>query len=129
MARTKRTKTTTRTRRNAATPAERITRAKTRAFAAVGNLVDHGHALRRKGRSLAVAAAQEMLDTVSARAEVARERTAGAVTKLEKVFERRVGQVISRLGVPSNKDVRALSRQVAQLQQSVERLRRTRARA
>jgi len=51
------------------------------------------------------------------------------VTHLEKVFEARVGAAMGRLGVPSARDVRALSRQVAQLQQSVDQLRRARARA
>jgi poly(hydroxyalkanoate) granule-associated protein len=64
-----------------------------------------------------------------ARADEARTRTAGAVSHLEKVFEARVGAAINRLGVPSARDVRALSRQVAELQASVERLKRTRARA
>jgi hypothetical protein len=36
---------------------------------------------------------------------------------------------MSKLGVPTAKDVRALSRQVSQLQASVERLNRSRARA
>jgi polyhydroxyalkanoate synthesis regulator phasin len=45
------------------------------------------------------------------------------------VFENRVQNAISKLGVPTARDVRALSRQVAQLQQSVDQLRRSRARA
>ena len=73
------------------------------------------------------------IDQIKARAlatvEVARDRTAVAVSQLEKMFQERVGRTISGLGVPGNKDVRALTRQVAQLQQSVEQLRRTRARA
>ena len=58
-----------------------------------------------------------------------RTRTVEAVTHLEKVFETRVGAAIGRLDVPSARDVRALSRQVAELQASVERLKRTRAKA
>jgi len=58
-----------------------------------------------------------------------RTRTVEAVSHLEKVFEARVGAAVARLGVPSAKDVRALSRQVAELQASVERLKRTRAKA
>jgi poly(hydroxyalkanoate) granule-associated protein len=56
-----------------------------------------------------------------------RARAAGAMTQLEKAFETRVSKTISRLGVPSTKDVRALSRQVAELKVSVEKLRRARA--
>jgi poly(hydroxyalkanoate) granule-associated protein len=59
----------------------------------------------------------------------ARTRTAKTVNHLENVFEKRVSQTVARLGVPTAKEVRALSQQVAQLQASVERLRRSRARA
>jgi poly(hydroxyalkanoate) granule-associated protein len=52
-----------------------------------------------------------------------------AVGQLERVFEQRVTNVVRKLGVPSHSEVRALSRQVAELQASVERLRRSRARA
>ena len=51
------------------------------------------------------------------------------VTQFEKAFEQRVSKTISRLGVPSSKEVRALSREVSQLKANVEKLRRTRARA
>ena len=49
------------------------------------------------------------------------------VTQLEKMFEQRVSKAIGRLGVPSAKEVRALSRQVSELKASVEKLRRARA--
>ena len=58
----------------------------------------------------------------------ARERGAEAVTRLEKAFEQGVSMAIARLGVPTTSELRALSRQVAQLEASVERLRRSRAR-
>lgn len=61
-------------------------------------------------------------------AEQARTRTVEAVSQLEHVFEQRVSKVITKLGVPSARDVRALTRQVAELQASVESLRRSRAR-
>jgi poly(hydroxyalkanoate) granule-associated protein len=66
---------------------------------------------------------------IEARVVEARSKTLGTVTHLEKVFEQRVARAMGRLGVPSARDVRALSRQVAQLQASVERLKRARARA
>ena len=52
-----------------------------------------------------------------------------AATRLEKVFEERVARAASRIGIPTSGDVRALSLQVAELQASVERLKRSRARA
>lgn len=63
------------------------------------------------------------------RAGEARSRTLEALSHLEKVFEERVHQAMARLGVPTSADVRALSRQVAELQASVAALKRSRARA
>ena len=66
---------------------------------------------------------------VLARAEEAASGTRQAVSRVERVFEQRVSRAIAVLGVPRARDVRALSRQVAELQQNVEKLRRSRARA
>jgi len=80
-------------------------------------------------RALVLGKAAEARAAAMAGAETARARTVQTVTSLEKIFEQRVSRAIARLGVPTASDVRALSRQVAQLQASVERLKRTRARA
>ena len=79
-------------------------------------------------KEIALARGKQARKAVIAGAAVARVRTSDAVSRLERVFERRVTGVISRLGVPSARDVRALSRQVAHLQQSVDQLKRVRAR-
>lgn len=129
MARTKRTVRTTRTTRKAPAAAGRIEMLRARAIATVGTLLEQGAALQQKGRKIAMAKAKEARKAVMARADEARTRTVDAVSHLEGVFEERVGKAISKLGVPTAKDVRALSRQVAQLQQSVDSLRRSRARA
>ena len=99
------------------------------AVGAFDSLVKQGAALEAKSRRVAVARATEARDVACARAVEARDKTVEAVGHLEKVFEQRVSKVISKLGVPTTRDVRALSRQVAQLQVSVEQLRRSRARA
>jgi poly(hydroxyalkanoate) granule-associated protein len=80
-------------------------------------------------RRVALGKAAEARKAAIAGAEDARTRTMGAVTQLEKIFEQRVSHAMARMGVPTARDVRALSRQVAQLQASVERLKRARARA
>ncbi len=80
-------------------------------------------------KSLAIAQVEAARNAVVDRAGEARARTVEMVSQLEKVFERRVSTAISRLGVPSAKEVRALSRQVSELKVSVEKLRRARARA
>ena len=66
-------------------------------------------------------------DAAVARVGEARDQTVRVVTQLEKVFEQRVQKAISRLGVPSSAEVRALSRQVAELKANVAKLRRARA--
>jgi poly(hydroxyalkanoate) granule-associated protein len=92
-------------------------------------LVKQGAALEARSRRAALARAEKAREAACARAEEARTRTVEAVSHLEKVFEQRVSKAISKLGVPTARDVRALSRQVAQLQASVEKLHRARARA
>jgi poly(hydroxyalkanoate) granule-associated protein len=82
-----------------------------------------------EARDLVLARAGAAREAVAAGATVARSRTARAATQLERAFEQRVSTVVSKLGVPTAKDVRALSRQVAELQVSVNQLRRSRARA
>jgi poly(hydroxyalkanoate) granule-associated protein len=129
MART--TKRTTRTSRSkpVAKPVAALNALRTNAAGAFDTLIKRGNALQQKGRKLAVAKTQEAREAVFARADEARTKTMDAVSQLEKVFENRVTRVISKLGVPTARDVRALSRQVAVLQQSVDQLRRSRARA
>ena len=92
-------------------------------------LVKQGAALEAPSRRAALARAEKAREAACARAEEARTRTVEAVSHLEKVFESRVSKAISKLGVPTARDVRALSRQVAQLQASVEKLHRARTRA
>jgi poly(hydroxyalkanoate) granule-associated protein len=99
------------------------------AVGAFDTLVKQGAALEARSRKVALAKAGKARDAACARAEEARVKTVEAVSHLERIFEQRVSKVISRLGVPTVRDVRALSRQVAQLQTSVEKLHRSRARA
>jgi poly(hydroxyalkanoate) granule-associated protein len=92
-------------------------------------LVKQGAALEARSRRAALAKAEKAREAACARADEARTKTVEAVSHLEKVFEQRVSKAISKLGVPTAKDVRALSRQVAQLQVSVDKLHRARVRA
>lgn len=117
-------------------PAQALAFAKASAERAIGNAVKQGVALQVASRKAAIArvhaaqdAAVSVKDAAIARAEEAKAKTVEAVSHLEKVFEQRVSRAISKLGVPTTKDVRALSRQVSQLQASVDRLNRTRSRA
>lgn len=69
------------------------------------------------------------LDALQMRAEDARDGTVAALSRLEKAFQQRVAAAVVRLGIPQAAEVRALSRQVAQLQRTVQQLRRSRVRA
>ena len=68
-------------------------------------------------------------DAALERAGEARDKTVEAVSQLQKAFEQRVSKAVSRMGIPSTKEVRALAREVSQLKANVEKLRRSRARA
>lgn len=98
MTRTKRTSRNTRTRtpRKAANVAGKVVSLKASALSTMNALLKQGAALQRRSRKLVIAKANE-----------ARTRTVDAVSHLEKVFEARVSQVISKLGVPTSRDVRA----------------------
>lgn len=130
MSRIKRTTRATRApRKTVSQPVKALQAARATATAALKTLVQRGNALRNKGAKLALATTREARETVMAKADEARSAATGAVTKFERVFEDRVTRVVSKLGIPTARDVRALSRQVAGLQQSVDQLRRVRARA
>jgi poly(hydroxyalkanoate) granule-associated protein len=105
---------------------KRTSKAKVRTF---DSLAARARSVIGNAGAIALSRVNAARDVAMARAGEARSRTAKAVSRLEHVFEQRVTQVVRRLGVPSNTEVRALSRQVAELQASVERLRRSRARA
>jgi poly(hydroxyalkanoate) granule-associated protein len=83
----------------------------------------------RNMKTALVRLAEKAREAAMARTEEARMKTMDAVSQLEKIFEQRVARALARLGVPTRRDVRALSRKVAELQASVESLKRTRARA
>jgi poly(hydroxyalkanoate) granule-associated protein len=59
----------------------------------------------------------------------ARAKVTQAANRFEHAFESRVTHAMSRLGVPTAREVRALAREVASLKASVQRLTRSRARA
>jgi len=129
MARTKRTTRTPRASRKAVrTPVNALQAARTNASAALQAVIERGAELRNEGRKLAIARTRGTRDAVMARAVEARSMAAGAVTRFERVFQDRVTRVVAKLGIPTTRDVRALSRQVAALQQSVDQVRRIRAR-
>lgn len=78
-------------------------------------LVERGQSLRGQARE----AADQAYKTVRAQADATAEQAAGKWDKLEQVFEERVHRSLGRLGVLTQKDVDALSKQIEQLNASV----------
>jgi poly(hydroxyalkanoate) granule-associated protein len=105
---------------------QRTTKAPLRTFP---TLAKRARNFVEKAGAIAIARVSSAREVALDRAGAARNSTVRAVGQLERVFEQRVTKVVRKLGVPSHSEVRALSRQVAELQASVERLRRSRARA
>ena len=84
--------------------------------------------VRKLGRT-AMAGVEAARDNAALRVEEARARAVDTVNQLERAFEARVTRAMSRLGMPTSREVRALAREVATLKASVQRLSRSRARA
>ena len=68
-------------------------------------------------------------DNAAVAIEEARAKAIDTVNGFERAFEARMTRAMSRLGVPTAREVRALAREVATLKASVQRLTRSRARA
>ena len=78
-------------------------------------------------RKAAVAKARAVRATAIEQAVVARAKTTAVMTQLEHAFQQRIAKAAARIGVPTAKEVRALARQVAELEARVAKLRRARA--
>jgi poly(hydroxyalkanoate) granule-associated protein len=81
-------------------------------------LVKQGKTLESRTRKLATSKVTEVTSNVGKAAN----RATATWDKLEQVFEDRVARALQRLGVPTNKDIQALSKRVEQLTESVQRL-------
>ena len=66
-------------------------------------------------------------DAAVERAAEARTQTVAVLTQLEKAFEQRLAKAVARLGLPTAREVRALARQIAELEAKVAKRRRARA--
>src|SRR6185436_16371862 len=84
-------------------------------------LVEQGKTLRDRARG----AADQALKTARAQADATLGQAQGQWDKLEQVFEDRVSRSLNRLGVLTNREVDDLSRQVRELNASVQSLMRT----
>ncbi|MBK1687729.1 phasin family protein [Rubrivivax gelatinosus] len=85
-------------------------------------LVKEGVHLQRKTQAVAEEKLGEVTDRMSAMAGSVTARAGQNWDKLEAIFEQRTAKALSRLGVPTAKDVQALVERVDALAAAVERL-------
>jgi poly(hydroxyalkanoate) granule-associated protein len=95
-------------------------RARSEGDALFEKLVEQGKGLREKARG----AADEAMKTVRAQADATASQAQGQWDKLEQVFEERVQRSLNRLGVMTRQEIDDLSRQVEELNASVQALMR-----
>ena len=86
-------------------------------------LVKEGKGLEAKTRKLTEERVGEVTEQMNKAAQTATTKANAAWDKLEQVFEDRVSRSLNRLGVPTNKDIQSLSKQVAELTATVKALR------
>jgi poly(hydroxyalkanoate) granule-associated protein len=82
-------------------------------------LVKEGKGLEAKTRKMTESRVNEVTGQVNKAAQTASNKANAAWDKLEQVFEDRVARALNRLGVPTNKDISSLSKQVAELNATV----------
>lgn len=87
-------------------------------------LVEQGKGLRGRARE----AADQALKTIRSQTETTMGQAQGQWDKLEQVFEERVSRSLNRLGVLTREEIEDLSRQVQELNESVQELLRAQAR-
>jgi poly(hydroxyalkanoate) granule-associated protein len=82
-------------------------------------LAQEGAELQKRTRQLAGDKVFGMTDTVSKLAENVSKQASGSFEKLEKIFEDRVSRSLRSLGVPTQSDIKALSKQIDELHKSI----------
>lgn len=85
-------------------------------------LVKEGSNLQMRSKSFTEERIGAMTGKVSKAAGDVAKQASQSWDKLEGVFENRVARALSRLGVPTNKDIQALIARVEQLNESVQKL-------
>jgi poly(hydroxyalkanoate) granule-associated protein len=94
------------------------------------DLIDEGARVHSETRGAAEKALRSLLgDTkakLNARVAQVRDQAGDALDNLEKIFQTRVHRALTQLGVPSAEEVEALSTRVDALNNSIDRLSRTR---
>ncbi|HSY27688.1 MAG TPA: phasin family protein [Burkholderiaceae bacterium] len=82
-------------------------------------LVKEGTDLQKRTQKLAENKVSDVTGTVSKMADNVSKQASGSWDKLEQVFEDRVSRSLTSLGVPSKKDIQALTKRVEELSKAV----------
>ncbi|MEO7030826.1 MAG: phasin family protein [Herbaspirillum sp.] len=85
-------------------------------------LVKDGTELQQRTQKLAGEKVSGVTDTVTKMADSVSKQASGSWDKLEQVFEDRVARSLASLGVPSHKEIQALTRRVQELSKAVDAL-------
>ncbi len=99
-----------------------ITRAQAEGTKAVESLVKESISIQRKTQAAAEEKINEATHKMSSMATDISSKASGQWDKLENIFEERVAKALSKLGVPSAKDVQALSARIDELNKTVQKL-------
>ncbi len=99
-----------------------ITRAQAEGTKAVESLVKESISIQRKTQAAAEEKINEATHKMSSMATDISSKASGQWDKLENIFEERVAKAMAKLGVPSAKDVEALSSRIDELSKAVQKL-------
>lgn len=89
-------------------------------------LVREGSSMQQRTMKVTEDRVNDVTSKVTKVAAGLQKQANGTWDKLESVFEARVERALTRLGVPTNKEITSLTRRVEELTKSVESLTRTR---
>ena len=99
-----------------------FTRAQAEGTKAFEALVKEGMAIQRKTQAAAEERISEATNKMSTMATDISSKASGQWDKLENIFEERVAKAMNKLGVPSAKDVEALTARIDELSKAVLKL-------
>ncbi|WP_370261182.1 phasin family protein [Limnobacter sp.] len=99
-----------------------ITKAQEESNRVLENLVKEGQEIQERTVKFADQKVVEVTGKVSKLAGSVSSKATQQWDKLEQVFEERVARALSRLGVPTNKDVQQLAERIEQLSAAVQEL-------
>ncbi|HEY5799608.1 MAG TPA: phasin family protein [Burkholderiaceae bacterium] len=82
-------------------------------------LVAEGTELQKRTQKIAGTKVSDVTDTVTKMADGVSKQASGSWDKLEQVFEDRVARALSRIGVPTQKEIQTLTKRVEELNKAV----------